>query len=532
MEPTQPFPALVSAENSRSASPASAQGSAGSASPPSSKKGTAKARHGNRRQQSRNKAAKSSGGNPGAQESGRASPSSSNGRGWKKGVKPKPQRAKLADASSQSGGSETGRPSGRSPRRSKKSPKNVTAPQGMQDSESASSSPASSSQQAEAPQGPVMPMLPGRGEAVGTLPTPMIITGEDGRARVVFDTQTENTYAHQPRRSTLDNHLGHMPARGWTGTYGGHLGLGAGMPTHAAARVGGRSVTTSAAEHAGSSGAPSSFRNRSMTSTQLRATARPFAPQHTVPQRRSLSSAVDGLAVPLSTPATSGARGRSQSASTHVSMTGLRISMAQSQPGNVMAPHLPMAARGGHLALASAYSSGGYFASRRASVSNVGLAVDPSHSIRIPTVMFQRQKPDVPPPIPAANTSLPTPTSASAPDSTGAEPEPAETSGESLAMRRLQEMIASMRAMGPSKPAQDHQDATPPASASAPPPAAAHLPPVMPPTPATHPSSRFDSILEEDEDTEQDEAILDADDCSASAHTMGPRAKSAALYAL
>ncbi|KAJ2612083.1 hypothetical protein H4S08_002852 [Coemansia sp. RSA 1365] len=544
MEPTQPFPALVSAENSRSVSPASAQGSASSGSPLSSNKGAAKSRHGNRRQQNRNKLAKSSagnpggaaaaGGNPGAQESDRASTSGSNSRGRKKAVKPKPQHAKLADASSQSGGSETGRPSGRSQRRSKKSPKNVTAPQGMQDSKSASSSPVSSSQQqAEAPQNPAMSIAAGRGKAVGTLPTPTIITGEDGRARVVFDTQTENSYAHQPRRSTLDNHLGHMPARGWTGAYGGHLGLGAGMPMHAAARGGSRTVTTSAAENAGGSGEPPSFRNRSMTSTQLRATARPFAPQHSVPQRRSLSSAVDGLAVPLSAPASSGARGRSQSASTHVSMTGLRISMAQSQPGNVMAPHLPMPARG-HLALAGAYSNGGYFASRRASVSNVGLAVDPSHSIRIPTVMFQRQKPDVPQPILAADTSLPTPTSASAPDSTGSEPEPAETPGESLAMRRLQEMIASMRAMAPPKPARDHQDATPPISASAPAPtsAPAHLAPVISPTPATHPSSRFDSILEEDEDTEQDEAILDAEDCSAPTHAMDSRAKSAALYAL
>ncbi|KAJ2793238.1 hypothetical protein H4R20_006603, partial [Coemansia guatemalensis] len=466
----------------------------------------------------------------GVSESDRATPSGSNGKGRKKGSKPKPQRAKPADASSQSGGSETGRPSGKSSRRSKKGLKHAAAPQSTQDSESASSSRASSSLQT-AIQSPPMPVAAGRAQAVGTLPTPTIITGEDGRARVVFDMQTEDVCAQQPRRSTLDNHGGHAPARGWAGVYGTHLGLGAGTPMHAAARSGGRSVTTSATEHAGGSGAPPSFRHRSMTSTQLRATARPFSPQHSAPQRRSLSSAVDGPVAPLSAPATSGTRGRSQSASTHVSMTGVRISMAQSQPGNVMAPHLSMAMRAGNPALAGGYSSGGYFASRRASVSNVGLAVDPSHSIRIPTVMFQRQKPETPPIPAAADPSLPTPTSASA--SAEPEPEPAETPGESLAMRRLQEMIASMRAMGPPKSARDHPDATtPPASTAAPQPARSNLPPAVPPTPAAHPSSRFDSILEEDEDTEQDEAILDADGCSVPAHSMGPHTTSATLYAL
>ncbi|KAJ2824781.1 hypothetical protein IWW50_003169 [Coemansia erecta] len=102
----------------------------------------------------------------------------------------------------------------------------------------------------------------------------------------------------------------------------------------------------------------------------------------------------------------------------------------------------------------------GYFASRRASVS-AGLAVDPSHSIRIPTIMFQR----------SASGSLSVP------------PSPAHD-GEAVAMRRLQDMIASVRAAGkPEKPVP------------------------APPTPAAHPSARFDSILEEDEDTDDDDAL-------------------------
>ncbi|KAJ2084232.1 hypothetical protein H4R24_000174 [Coemansia sp. RSA 988] len=532
MEAAQPFPALVSAENSRSVSPASAHGSVGSCSPRRNAKGAARVWRSNKRQQSRDKAVKPAGqtiaagavsvpDRPAASASNSLS-NSNNGR--KKGSKAKPHQPKSTDASSQSGGSEAGRPSGRSSRRSKKGLKNAAAPQCVQDSESTSSS----SSQQTAVQSLPMPAATGRPQAAGTLSAPTIITGEDGRARVVFDMQPEDPCAHQPRRSTLDNHVGHAPPRAWTGGYGTHLGLGTATPMHAAARGATRSVTTSAAEHTGSNAALPSFRHRSMTSTQLRATARPFSPQHSAPQRRSLSSAVDGPVAPLSAPAASGTRGRSQSASTHISMTGLRISMAQAQPGNVMAPHLSMVMRAGNPALAGAYSNGGYFASRRASVSNVGLAADPSHSIRIPTIMFQRQKPDAPP-IPAADPSLPTPTSASA----ESEPESAETPGDSPAMRRLQEMIASMRAMGPPKSARDYSDiAAPPVSAAAPPSTSEQLAPAMPPTPAAHPSSRFDSILEEDEDTEQDEAILDADDCSVPAHSIGSHAKPATLYAL
>ncbi|KAJ2116809.1 hypothetical protein GGF48_004786, partial [Coemansia sp. RSA 921] len=95
----------------------------------------------------------------------------------------------------------------------------------------------------------------------------------------------------------------------------------------------------------------------------------------------------------------------------------------------------------------------GYFASRRASVSS-GLAVDPDHSIRIPTIMFQRSS---------------------------SSPLVSQPDGESVAMRRLQDMIASVRAAG--KPEQSV------------------------PTPS-HPSARFDSILEEDEDSDEQDVEL------------------------
>ncbi|KAJ2661117.1 hypothetical protein IW148_003505 [Coemansia sp. RSA 1199] len=94
----------------------------------------------------------------------------------------------------------------------------------------------------------------------------------------------------------------------------------------------------------------------------------------------------------------------------------------------------------------------GYFASRRASVSS-GLAVDPDHSIRIPTIMFQRSS---------------------------SSPLVSQPDGESVAMRRLQDMIASVRAAGK---------------------------PEHPPTPS-HPSARFDSILEEDEDSDEQDVEL------------------------
>ncbi|KAJ2444965.1 hypothetical protein GGI03_007748, partial [Coemansia sp. RSA 2337] len=52
--------------------------------------------------------------------------------------------------------------------------------------------------------------------------------------------------------------------------------------------------------------------------------------------------------------------------------------------------------------------------------------------------------------------------------------------------------------------------------------------------PAAHPTSRFDSILEEDEDADEDEANLDADDGSVTVTDASDRAplapKISALY--
>ncbi|KAJ2817300.1 hypothetical protein GGI24_005446, partial [Coemansia furcata] len=53
--------------------------------------------------------------------------------------------------------------------------------------------------------------------------------------------------------------------------------------------------------------------------------------------------------------------------------------------------------------------------------------------------------------------------------------------------------------------------------------------------PAAHPTSRFDSILEEDEDADEDEANLDADDGSVTVADANDHAalppKTSALYA-
>ncbi|KAJ2763567.1 hypothetical protein IWQ57_005531, partial [Coemansia nantahalensis] len=274
-------------------------------------------------------------------------------------------------------------------------------------------------------------------------------------------------------------------------------------------------------------GPPPGFRHRAMTSMQLHADARPYPPQlpgyHRPPAHPShaprgqhrLSLAGEAPLSPhvASLAAEAGPRGRSQSVSTHFSSTSLRISLAQSQPGNVMSPHLPLLARGAYGAAGqapqSAYASGGYFASRRASVSNVGLAVDPSHSIRIPTILFQRSRSttdhhQAPPKDPATGEPL-TPQSgdpAAANDGAG-------LAGEDLAMQRLQEMISSLRALGAGKTAASAADAPslpqPDAPLSDPADAAPETPIAMLPTPAAHPTSRFDSILEEDEDTDDDD---------------------------
>ncbi|KAJ2843401.1 hypothetical protein IWW36_005576 [Coemansia brasiliensis] len=276
----------------------------------------------------------------------------------------------------------------------------------------------------------------------GMLSMATIVAGENGRARVQLGPADEHQQPIPGMGSAMPRFVSSdviQQRRSSTGRFG-RSGLGLSPPAHAPDQ-----------------------RQRSMT--QLRPGAAPFMPRRATERHRD---------PPLSAPPDN-RRTRSQSAAGHVSATGLRIALAQA--GNVMSPHVGQAGR-----------AAGYFESRRASVSSAGLAVDPSHSIHIPAIMFQQR----------ADCPLATPTSA----------EPAE-SGESLAMRRLQEMIASMRALGSGK--QDDKAVA------------------MPPTPAAHPSARFDSILEEDEDSDADEAQLDADlaeDSSDTALDHNPNAAS------
>ncbi|KAJ1819624.1 hypothetical protein LPJ75_001146 [Coemansia sp. RSA 2598] len=490
---------------------------------------------------------------------------------------------------------------------------------------------------------------PMRSVSSSVLPMAMIVPGENGRARVLFNPQAlDNDHplasaTPSPRFSSSSVQSARGPSSGaqlgsrarFPAHYGDSHGLGLGL--------GLRSPMSPALPSAPVSGSlshvtPPIVRHRSLTSTQLRSTARSFSPQsqfnqhqyqnqqyhhshhqqhqqqqlqhqqqihqyqpqqqrhqpHTSyyhqqaqqPPMRRLSSAssagYDGMVPPLSAPAGDSAspRGRSQSVSTHISMTGLRISMAQSRPGNVLAPHLPLLSRAasGGAVQANTYANGGYFATRRASVSNVGLAVDPSHSIRIPTIMFQKPKPEdlakaasaaasaaaaasaSPSPQPSVSeTASAGAQSATAVDATSApaakhpSSEPSDSlatpvtggngsdtlkngvdepsAGEALAMQRLQEMISSMRSLTQTQTPKTSSKAqtqtqTQNQSHQAPPQTQKqHVPSnkladvdvvgtaalQMPPTPAAHPTSRFDSILEEDEDNEADEEILDAE---------------------
>ncbi|KAJ2610148.1 hypothetical protein EV177_004120 [Coemansia sp. RSA 1804] len=522
-------------------------------------------------------------------------------------------------------------------------------------SETGASSRASSSlsqSQATAPRSPAQYIKSSSGS---TLSMAMIVPGENGRARVYFgptanedhqlqQQQQQQQHAMHPgfhagaprflasdvqqRRSSVGN-FAPPRARFPVAQYGdGPMALGLGAPmmsapqsasgayfaptSHLLANT--RSVTSPSpagyayqppsAHSAYNNAAPPSFRQRSMTSTQLRSTARSFLPQshgsadyihHPQTQlysasagqsrqpsynapaaMRRLSSATSvGVAdhagmhhPPLSAPALgalAGMRGRSQSVLTHSSTAGLRISMLQSRPGNALAPQLPALSRtqsnGSATGQPGAFASGGYFASRRASVSSTGLAVDPNNTIRIPAIMFQ--KPGVEDQS-AATSAPPTAAALATPTSAADEKAPADanaadqTRSETVAMRRLQDMIESMRKLGGTKPAgpRDRETAvpTPPlsatetaaasaseagletttvsATASAAPseavPSATADSGVAPsssaapaagasPTPSAHPTSRFDSILEEDEDSEDDEAKLDADAQSDSA---------------
>ncbi|KAI8324169.1 hypothetical protein GQ54DRAFT_78304 [Martensiomyces pterosporus] len=423
------------------------------------------------------------------------------------------------------------------------------------------------------------------------LPQAMIVAGENGRARVLFNPPSEQVSSAGPLQGIQQQQQrvnGMAPHRASASASASAsvsqfssrakypaqfadattpLGFGATQPfMHPNARVyaGLRAVSASHAPTTPLS-APAPFapgtraglspaavvaaRQRSVSSAQF------GNPLLHPTQPRRLSSAT--ASVPESIPAGSGAvpRGRSQSVSSHISMTGLRISMAQSRPGNVLAPHVPLLSRSGLASgavQANTYANGGYFATRRASVSNVGLAVDPSHSIRIPAIMFQKPGAEELPPSSATATenaprsSVSTSSAEAAGPSTPATParqmqqRPGSEEGaggnESLAMRRLQDMISSMRALGHPQQQSAQSTKTPSSDVAAAGKVDA-LPPIsLPPTPAAHPTSRFDSILEEDEDDEDDEDELEdgeiADDSSATATNSGSSAQRTASHTL
>ncbi|KAJ2696742.1 hypothetical protein H4218_004421 [Coemansia sp. IMI 209128] len=395
------------------------------------------------------------------------------------------------------------------------------------------------------------------GGRTGSLPMAMIVAGENGRARVLFNPPPQQDYADdvaadspppqfigqprfpagstQQRRSSMSHYNSSSNGGGSRMRYSSSEGLGLASPgvghSMYSAPATARCVTT-----------PPEFRQRSMTSTQLRVSAPVFTPQQHYLYQAPVTPVSPAMSrePPMSAPAYDG-RGRSQSVSNHVSLTGLRISMAQSRPGNVLAPHLPVLTRASSGGVAgvqtNTYANGGYFATRRASVSNVGLAADLSHSIRIPAVLFQKH---------AERRSH----DATEPGAADAETQEASASGESPAMRRLQEMISSMRALGSAPPTPKSAE-TP--NSAAPAVAAvgeeekglapeslvddvslAESSVAQQQAPAAHPTSRFDSILEEDEDADEDEANLDADDGSVTVTDTGDRAalapKTSALF--
>ncbi|KAJ2747683.1 hypothetical protein GGI20_000332 [Coemansia sp. BCRC 34301] len=496
MSTAQPFPVLASANNSRSASPAS--------SPPA-------------------KAA--------AQRSTKSASKGSGGYG-------KPRARKSQGPTTGSGGeAAAGRRKGNSKKQTAVAVAGRLAP--LSTATDSGLLAADNRQQQRKPKAPAQQQKAGGGgrrstaepvpvEAVqapasssGSLPTAVIVAGENGRARVLFNPppplvvapavgpheyeaaadSPPPQFVGKPRfpASSLQLRRSSMSHYGGGGSHmhyaaGDGLGLSSTGAAHKAPATA-RSVTT-----------PPEFRQRSMTSTQLRVSAPVFTPQQQQQQQQQYYHYQDP---PMSAPAYDG-RGRSQSVSTHVSLTGLRISMAQSRPGNVLAPHLPLLSRassGGPVVQTNTYANGGYFATRRASVSNVGLAADLSHSIRIPAVLFQKH----------ADRRSADPAE---PGSAGGD---AEASDESPAMKRLQEMISSMRALGSAPPTprsaeslavdnveEDLLLASPTDASSDP----GSEPVVSQAAPATHPTSRFDSILEEDEDADDDEANLDADDGS------------------
>ncbi|KAJ2366313.1 hypothetical protein IW150_005973, partial [Coemansia sp. RSA 2607] len=366
-----------------------------------------------------------------------------------------------------------------------------------------------------------------RSSSSGALPLAMIVAGENGRARVLFNPQgvdNDHPLAHSgmsPRFSAGAVHSARSSAQNsrLASSYGDGLGLRSPMspaqPVHAPGMLRQRSMTST--QHHQHQGEPQwhghhhAWNGHHQQQQQWNGHQYPQQPWNGYQQQWHAPQDV-----PLTAPEV---RGRSQSM--HMSMTGLRISLAQSRPGNVLSPHIALPPRSANAPAGvqtNTYANNGYFATRRASLSNVGLAVDPSHSIRIPTIMFEKPKPED---LAKVSAQKPAASGAAAVEDgaapQGAPPTPVSaedgSAGEMLAMQRLQEMIASMRNISQPQSAKKQERVSSPVDAAAEPVDSAKSAVVqMPPTPAAHPTSRFDSILEEDEDGEDDEAILDQEE--------------------
>ncbi|KAJ2336966.1 hypothetical protein GGI00_000527 [Coemansia sp. RSA 2681] len=563
MSTAQPFPVLASADNSRSASPASSPPPRTAAQQRSTK--SAGRGGGSKPRAKKPQGPASSNGEtaPGGKRAG--SNNNNNNKQWAAVAVAGPSVTLSTTTDTDTGlltaDNRQQQQQQRKQRGPPPAPEPVAAPKRQQQPKTVRGGRRSTAEPVPAeplPPPPALQAIRSSGAGGGSLPTTaVIVAGENGRARVLFNPPAMEQHEYddaadspppqfvgkprfpagslQLRRSSM----GHYSGGSSRMRYSSGDGLGLASPAHSAYNMPAtaRSVTT-----------PPEFRQRSMTSTPLRVSAPVFTPQqqsHQLYQNQQQYQSQNqqlyqapAREPPMSAPAYDG-RGRSQSVSTHVSLTGLRISMAQSRPGNVMAPHLPLLSRassGGPVVQTNTYANGGYFATRRASVSNVGLAADLSHSIRIPAVLFQKH---------ADRRSL----DPSEPSAAAAEAQDASASGESPAMKRLQEMISSMRALGPTPPTpksaepqaaagnDDEEEDLPPASPADAPESSVPEPAIPQAAPAAHPTSRFDSILEEDEDADDDEANLDADDGSvtvADAHDRAAavldRPKTSALY--
>ncbi|KAJ2335022.1 hypothetical protein GGH91_005565, partial [Coemansia sp. RSA 2671] len=171
------------------------------------------------------------------------------------------------------------------------------------------------------------------GGRTGSLPMAMIVAGENGRARVLFNPPPQQDYADdvaadspppqfigqprfpagstQQRRSSMSHYNSSSNGGGSRMRYSSSEGLGLASPgvghSMYSAPATARCVTT-----------PPEFRQRSMTSTQLRVSAPVFTPQQHYLYQAPVTPVSPAMSrePPMSAPAYDG-RGRSQSVSNH-----------------------------------------------------------------------------------------------------------------------------------------------------------------------------------------------------------------------